>query len=74
MQKTDAVKAPEKRGGDYVAIFVRQLGGIIVAPEPAVSGTTVTIRFPLGVGPPTSKASRLADPRRATDRVAASEN
>jgi two-component sensor histidine kinase len=53
MQKPDAAKAPEKRGSDYVAIFVRQLGGIIVSPEAAASGTTITIRFPLSVAPPT---------------------
>jgi PAS domain S-box-containing protein len=53
MQKADAAKAPEKRGSDYVAIFVRQLGGTIVRPEAEASGTTITIRFPLGVAPPT---------------------
>lgn len=53
MQKTDAVKAPEKRGGDYVAIFVRQLGGTIVPARSDAPGTTVTIRFPLSVAPPT---------------------
>ena len=46
-------KAPEKRGGDYVAIFVRQLGGVIVPSKPETVGTTVTIRFPLQVAPPT---------------------
>ena len=32
IQQVGAAKAPEKRGGDYVAIFVRQLGGSIVPP------------------------------------------
>ena len=47
-----ADKAPEKRGGDYVAIFVRQLGGTIVPPS-ETPGTTIMIRFPLSVVPPT---------------------
>ena len=49
--QTYAVKSPEKRGGDYVAIFVRQLGGVIVPAEADTAGTTVTIRFPLHVAP-----------------------
>lgn len=53
MPKADAAKAPEKRGSDYVAIFVRQLGGVIVPAEAKTTGTTVTIRFPLHVAPPT---------------------
>lgn len=51
--KAEGVKAPEKRGSDYVEIFVRQLGGIIVTPEAEAFGTTITIRFPLGAAPPT---------------------
>ena len=47
MKKTDAAKTAEKRGSDYVAIFVRQLGGTIV---PSVlkegTGTTVKVRLP----------------------------
>jgi PAS domain S-box-containing protein len=50
--KNAVEKAPEKRGGDYVAIFVRQLGGIIVPPAADTSGTTITIRFPLSVVSP----------------------
>lgn len=46
-------KAPEKRGGDYVAIFVRQLGGTIVSAPSEKPGTTIMIRFPLSVVPPT---------------------
>jgi len=42
-----APKGTEKRGSDYVAIFVRQLGGAIIASDPAASGTTVRIRLPL---------------------------
>jgi len=38
--------ATEKRGSDYMAIFVRQLGGRVV-PSAANAGTTVTIHIPL---------------------------
>ena len=38
IQETDVTKSPEKRGGDYVAIFVRQLGGSIVTPESRGAG------------------------------------
>jgi len=40
-------KISEKRGSDYVAIFVRQLGGVIVPSLADGGGTVVTIRFPL---------------------------
>ena len=43
----DSTKAPEKRGSDYVAIFVRQLGGTIVPSVAEATGTTVKIRLPL---------------------------
>jgi PAS domain S-box-containing protein len=54
IQQGNVAKAPEKRGADYVAIFVRQLGGSILAPDTTQAGTTVTVRFPLHVVPPTS--------------------
>jgi two-component sensor histidine kinase len=38
--------APGKHGSDYVAIFVRQLGGKIEASRSDEAGTTVTVRFP----------------------------
>ena len=41
------VKSPEKRGSDYVAIFVRQLGGTIVPSQREAIGTTVRVRLPL---------------------------
>ena len=41
----DLAKSPEKRG--YVAIFVRQLGGVIVASKQEPKGTIVRIRLPL---------------------------
>jgi len=43
----DSKKAPEKRGCDYVAIFVRQLGGTIVPSVVEEAGTTVRVRLPL---------------------------
>ena len=43
----DLAKSPEKRGSDYVAIFVRQLGGAIVPSKQGPTGTTVRIRLPL---------------------------
>jgi PAS domain S-box-containing protein len=45
--KNPVAKSPEKRGTDYVAIFVRQLGGTIVPSKPEATGTTVRIRLPL---------------------------
>ena len=45
MDKTQA-KTPEKRGADYVAIFVRQLGGAIVPVAAHGTRTTIRIRFP----------------------------
>ena len=37
---------PEKRGSDYVAIFVRQLGGTLTRPASEGKGTTVRILLP----------------------------
>jgi len=42
----DAPKAPERRGFNYVEIFVRQLGGTISGLEPNDTGTTVRILLP----------------------------
>jgi PAS domain S-box-containing protein len=53
IQPGNVAKVPETRGADYVAIFVRQLGGSILAPDTTQAGTTVTVRFPLHVFPPT---------------------
>jgi two-component sensor histidine kinase len=47
MRDKDPVKSAEKRGSNYVAIFVRQLGGTIVPSKPEAVGTTVRIRLPL---------------------------
>jgi len=40
-------KITERRGADYVAIFVRQLGGTIMTPQDDGPGTTIRIRLPL---------------------------
>ena len=49
-----AVKLTERRGTDFVAIFVRQLGGRIIPSRSAAPGTTVRIRFPFDGGEPHS--------------------
>jgi len=53
MTNKDTVKTPEKRGSDYVAIFVRQLGGTMIPSQQGPTGTTVRIRLPLLLVPPT---------------------
>jgi PAS domain S-box-containing protein len=45
-------KIAEKRGSDYVAIFVRQLSGTLAASGAEKSGTAVTVRFPSFLAPP----------------------
>jgi len=52
MKDKDSAKIPEKRGSDYVAIFVRQLGGTITPSESEETGTIVRIRFPFLLVPP----------------------
>ena len=47
LKQKDAAIIPETRGSDYVEIFVRQLGGVIVASESKSPGTVVRIRLPL---------------------------
>jgi two-component sensor histidine kinase len=47
IKSKDAAALPEKHGSDYVAIFVRQLGGTIAVSPSEGSGTTVRVRFPL---------------------------
>lgn len=46
-------KTTERRGSDYVAIFLRQIGGRIVPSQAHDAGTTVTMRFPVSVVPVT---------------------
>jgi PAS domain S-box-containing protein len=52
MKDRDAAKIPEKRGSNYVAIFVRQLGGTVVPSGSEETGTIVRIRLPLLLVPP----------------------
>src|SRR5271155_4845368 len=59
MKNKDLAKVPEKRGSDYVAIFVRQLGGTIALSASEGTGTIVRIRLPLLLVPPRG-AERVA--------------
>jgi PAS domain S-box-containing protein len=52
MKDKDPSKIPENRRSDYVAIFVRQLGGTIVPSGSEGTGTIIRIRLPLLVVPP----------------------
>jgi two-component sensor histidine kinase len=47
MKDKDQARIPEKRGSDYVAIFVRQLGGTFGPSRSEGPGTTVRVRLPL---------------------------
>jgi PAS domain S-box-containing protein len=47
MKDRDSAKISEKRGSDYVAIFVRQLCGTVVPSGSKETGTIVRIRLPL---------------------------
>ena len=60
MKAKDPAKIPEKSGADYVAIFVRQLGGTVVPSGQRDTGTIVRIRLPF-----------LLAPSGGTERVAA---
>jgi len=53
-------KVPEKRGSDYVAIFVRQLGGTLDMAQPDEAGTRVRIRLPYLVAPPATPEAAAA--------------
>jgi len=46
-----AGEIPEKRGSDYVAIFVRQLGGTLTRSVPVGGGTMIRIQLPLLLAP-----------------------
>src|SRR6195256_726511 len=62
MKEKDSARISEKRGSDYVAIFVRQLGGTIVPSRSEGTGTVVRVRLPLLLGPlvPSGGADRVA--------------
>lgn len=47
MNDKDTAKSSEKHGSDYVAIFIRQLGGTIVPSQSEGGGTIVRIHLPL---------------------------
>ncbi|MEI9888248.1 MAG: histidine kinase dimerization/phosphoacceptor domain -containing protein [Rhizomicrobium sp.] len=47
MKEKVQAKLPEKRGADYVAIFVRQLHGTLTISGPERIGTAITVRLPL---------------------------
>jgi two-component sensor histidine kinase len=47
MKLAEQAKTPGTHGSDYVAIFVRQLGGTMKVSGQEGSGTTIGIRFPL---------------------------
>jgi PAS domain S-box-containing protein len=46
MAAPDLARTPEKRGSNYVDIFVRQLGGVIATTTQPGAGATVSVRFP----------------------------
>ena len=52
MKDNGSTKILEKRGSDYVAIFVRQLGGTLVPSIAREAGTTVRVRLPHLLAPP----------------------
>ena len=47
MRETYSARITEKHGSDYVAIFVRQIGGTIAVTSADRTGTIVRIRFPV---------------------------
>jgi PAS domain S-box-containing protein len=51
MEDKVLAKIPEKRGSDYVAIFVRQLDGVLTVSGSESIGTTIKVRLPLLVIP-----------------------
>jgi PAS domain S-box-containing protein len=52
MQEKDPARSAERRGADYVEIFVRQLGGTVLPSIATAVGTTVRVRLPFLVVPP----------------------
>jgi two-component sensor histidine kinase len=52
LKQNPSAKAPGKHGSDYVAIFVRQLGGAMTVSGSEETGTTFRIRLPLLVTQP----------------------
>lgn len=50
MDAADNARSPDRHGADYVAIFLRQLGGRTIPAASDAPGTTVTVRLPLLTG------------------------
>lgn len=50
MDAADHARSPDRHGADYVAIFLRQLGGRTIPAGSDAPGTTVTVRLPLLTG------------------------
>ena len=71
MKANGSTKIPEKRGSDYVAIFIRQLSGTSIVSGSEGTGTIVRVRLPLLLAPPGDgvqpseipQAVRRADPQ-----------
>jgi two-component sensor histidine kinase len=59
LKDENSAKIPENRGSEYVAIFVRQLGGTIAPSGSDGAGTIIRIRLPLLLVPP-GGAERVA--------------
>jgi two-component sensor histidine kinase len=57
MKDKGSAKTAKKRGTDYVAVFVRQLGGTIAVSGTEGTGTIVRIRLPLLVVPPATPSA-----------------
>jgi two-component sensor histidine kinase len=57
MKDKGSAKTTKKRGTDYVAVFVRQLGGTIAVSGSEGTGTIVRIRLPLLVVPPATPSA-----------------
>ena len=60
IKASDTEKSQERRGSDYVAIFVRQLGGTVVPAAAVASGKTGRIRLPFLLVPPEHAAPLAA--------------
>ena len=65
IKNNGVAKIPEERGSDYVAIFVRQLGGTIIVSGSQGSGTTVSVRLPLLIASPSNDERRSENLRAA---------
>jgi len=60
MKDVDLAEITQKRGSDYVNIFVRQLGGVITASGSEGKGTTIKVRLPALLVTPRAPSSVAA--------------